>query len=84
MSMLAGVGVGGILGGLAGALIGAGLPEYEAKRYEGRISKGGILVSVHCGKPDEIPHAKQIMEGTGGEDISVSGEEAARGAKAGA
>ena len=84
MSMLAGVGVGGILGGLAGGLIGAGLPEYEAKRYEGRLSKGGILVSVHCGKPDEIPHAKQIMEGTGGEDISVSGEEAARGAKAGA
>jgi hypothetical protein len=82
MSTLAGVGVGGIVGGIAGALIGAGIPEYEAKRYEGRLSKGGILVSVHCGKPDEIPHAKQIMEPTGGEDISVSEEETARAAKA--
>ena len=25
-----------------------GLPEYEAKRYEGRIHKGGVLLSVHC------------------------------------
>lgn len=82
MSTLAGVGVGGVLGGIAGALIGAGIPEYEAKRYEGRLSKGGILVSVHCGKPDEIPYAKQIMERTGGEDISVSEEEGARAAKA--
>ena len=82
MSTLAGVGVGGILGSIAGALIGAGIPEYEAKSYERRLSKGGILVSVHCGKPDEIPHAKQIMEGTGGEDISVSGEEASPESKA--
>jgi hypothetical protein len=78
MSTLAGVGVGGILGGVAGALIGVGIPEYEAKRYEGRLNKGSILVSVHCDKPEEIPHARRIMERTGGEDISVSGEETAR------
>jgi hypothetical protein len=82
LSALAGVGVGGVLGGIAGALIGAGIPEYEAKRYEGRLTKGGILVSVHCGKRDEIPHAKEIMERTGGEDISVSEEEAAGAARA--
>jgi hypothetical protein len=33
-------------GWIDGALIGAGIPEYEAKRYEGRIKKGGILLSV--------------------------------------
>src|SRR6202011_3459 len=47
MATLAGAGVGGAVGGLTGALIGMGIPEYEAKRYEGRVKKGGILLSVH-------------------------------------
>jgi hypothetical protein len=29
------------VGGTAGGLIGAGMPEYEAKRYEGRIKARG-------------------------------------------
>lgn len=82
MAALAGVGVGGVVGGFAGALIGAGIPEYEAKRYEGRLAKGGILIAVHCDKPDEIVHAREIMERTGGDDISVSVEETAHAAKA--
>ena len=32
---------------MLGALVGMGIPEYEAKRYEGRILKGGLLLSVH-------------------------------------
>ena len=48
LAALAGVGAGGVVGGIAGSLIGVGIPEYEAKRYEGRIKKGGILISVHC------------------------------------
>src|ERR1700746_2917402 len=47
MAALAGVGAGGAIGGLTGALIGMGIPEYEAKRYEGRVKDGGILLSVH-------------------------------------
>ena len=58
MAALAGVGVGGAAGGLAGALIGAGIPEYEAKRYEGRIKKGGILLSVHCDDSEWTSKAK--------------------------
>jgi hypothetical protein len=45
MGALAGLGVGGAVGGFTGALIGMGIPEYEAKRYEGRLQKGGILFS---------------------------------------
>src|SRR6202171_3764792 len=48
MAGLAGLGVGGAVGGVTGALIGMGIPEFEAKRYEGRLQKGGILLSVHC------------------------------------
>jgi hypothetical protein len=74
MGALAGLGVGGAVGGLIGALVGMGIPEYEAKRYEGRIAKGGILLSVHCDTPDEIKRAKDIMKAAGGEDISSTGE----------
>src|SRR5512140_118787 len=48
VATLAGVGAGGFVGGIAGALIGLGIPEYQAKRYEGRMRKGGILLSVHA------------------------------------
>jgi hypothetical protein len=74
MAALTGVGVGGAVGGLTGALIGMGIPEYEAKRYEGRLQKGGILLSVHCDTSDEVNRAKAIMKGTGAEDISSTGE----------
>jgi hypothetical protein len=74
MGALAGLGVGGAVGGLVGALVGMGIPEYEAKRYEGRVKDGGILLSVHCDTSDEITRAMAILEQTGAEDISSSGE----------
>ncbi|MGA9482070.1 MAG: hypothetical protein WBV48_09100, partial [Candidatus Acidiferrales bacterium] len=74
MAALAGLGVGGAVGGFTGALIGMGIPEYEAKRYEGRLQKGGILLSVHCDTSEEIKRAKEIMKRTGAEDISSTGE----------
>ena len=77
MAALAGMGVGGAVGGVTGALVGLGIPEYEAKRYEGRLQKGGILLSVHCDTSDEIKRAKEILEHTGAEDISSAGEASA-------
>jgi hypothetical protein len=74
VAALAGVGAGGALGGIVGALAGFGIPEYEAKRYEGRIRKGGILLSVHCDNTDWTKRAKDILEQTGAEDISATGE----------
>jgi hypothetical protein len=74
VAALAGLGVGGAVGGFTGALIGMGIPEYEAKRYEGRLQKGGILLSVHCNTSDEIKRAKEIMKNTGAEDVSSTGE----------
>jgi hypothetical protein len=47
MAALAGLGVGGAVSGLVGALVGMGIPEYEAKRYEGHVKNGGVLLSVH-------------------------------------
>ena len=78
MGALAGMGVGGTVGGIIGALVGMGIPEYEAKRYEGRVKDGGVLLSVHCDTSEEITKAKQMLEATGAEDISSSGEKAVR------
>jgi uncharacterized membrane protein len=78
MATLAGMGVGGTVGGLAGALVGLGIPEYEAKRYEGIIQKGGILLSVHCSTSDEVKRAKEILKNTGAQDISSTGEASVR------
>src|SRR5215471_6764822 len=74
MAALAGVGVGGAVGGVTGALIGMGIPEYEAKRYEGRVKRGGILLSVHADNSHWTHKAKDILERTGAEDIASTGE----------
>lgn len=77
MAALAGMGSGGVVGGLVGALVGMGMPEYEAKRYEGLIRKGGVLLSVHCDNSDWVKRAKQLLESTGAQDISSTGESGA-------
>ena len=74
IGMLAGIGAGGAAGGMLGALIGMGIPEYEAKRYEGRIRKGGLLLSVHSDDSEWAKKAQLILEQTGAEDISKTSE----------
>jgi len=81
MATLAGVGSGGVVGGLIGALAGMGIPEFEAKRYEGRIKEGGILISVHCDNSEWVNRAKDLLKRTGGEDIASTGEASADYAK---
>jgi hypothetical protein len=74
IAALTGVGSGGVVGGIIGALVGLGIPEYEAKRYEGRIKLGGLLLSVHCDDADWSKRARQVLEHSGGEEISATGE----------
>src|ERR1700704_2137366 len=65
MGALAGAGAGGAVGGIVGALVGMGIPEYEAKRYEGHVKNGGILLSVHCDRSEDVTRAKDILKQTG-------------------
>jgi hypothetical protein len=51
-----------------------GIPEYEARRFEGRIRDGGMLVSVHCDNDDWVKRAKQVMRESGAQDIGVASE----------
>ncbi len=74
MAALSGAAVVGTLGGITGALIGMGIPEYEAKRYEGKVKSGCSLISIHCDDNDEVARAKAICEDAGADDITVGGE----------
>jgi hypothetical protein len=71
----------GALGGLTGALIGLDIREYEAKRHDGRIKSGGLLLSVISDNADWTKKAKRILEDTGADDISSTGEATADYAK---
>jgi hypothetical protein len=48
MAALSGAAVVGAAGGLIGTLVGMGIPEYEAKRYESRLGEGCLLLAAHC------------------------------------
>jgi hypothetical protein len=82
MGALAGIGTGGVIGGFVGALVGMGMPEFEAKRYEGLVKEGGILLSVHCDNSDWVKKAKAVLERTGAQDVSSTGEAGADYAQA--
>lgn len=74
MAALARVGAGGAVVGLTDALAGMGIPEFEAKRYEGRIKEGAVLLSVRCDSSVSVTQAKNLLKQMGGQDIASSGE----------
>lgn len=75
LASLAGAGIGGTVGGLGGALIGFGIPEYEAKRYESVLKSGGMLISVHADNSEWVTKAQDILKAAGARDISSTTEE---------
>ena len=70
LAALAGAGAGGALGWMVGLMAGLGLTEYVAKRYVGRMRRGGILLSVHCDSPEWCDRAKKTLQDTGAQCIS--------------
>ncbi len=71
---LVGAGVGGLVGEIAGALRGMGMPEDEAKRYEERVKRGGILLSVYVKDLCRAERVKQMLAQTGALDIASTWE----------
>jgi hypothetical protein len=74
LAALAGAAAGAAVGGLTGALHGLGIPEYDAKEYEGKIKEGNILISVHTDDVEELELAEEIFEKAGAESIRSTGE----------
>jgi hypothetical protein len=70
VATLAGSRAGGNMGDATGVLIGLGMSAYQEMRYEGRMRRGGVLLSVQADDRDWASKGKQILEQTGAEDIS--------------
>ena len=78
MAVLSGVAVGGAVGGITGALVGLGIPEFEARRYEGKITEGNILISVHTENNQAAGQAMEVLSRCGAQDITSSSEKPVR------
>ena len=72
LSALSGAAVGAATGGIVGGLIGLGIPEIEARIYEGKLKTGNYLVSVHALGNQEVDRAKAIYKEQEAEDISTT------------
>jgi hypothetical protein len=62
---------GGLFGAGLGLLLGRRLSEYD-NRYEGRVRRGAILLSVHGEDADWTDKAVEILKRTGADDVSTS------------
>lgn len=75
-AILSSAGAGAAAAGLAGTLIGFGIPEEEAEYYEGEFRSGRTIVSVHAeGRETE---ARDILQRLGSYDRQSQGARTAR------
>lgn len=74
LATLSGVAAGAAVGGISGALVGMGIPEDEARNYEGRLRAGNVLIAVHTDSTAEQQAARDILDRVGAHDIDVTNE----------
>lgn len=74
MAALSGAAVGTATGGVVGSLVGLGMPEFEAKRYDAKIREGNILISVHTESGKQKDVAKEVFKRNNADDISTASE----------
>jgi len=74
LAALSGAAAGAAVGGISGALVGMGIPEIEAKTYEGKLKGGNILIAVHTESSESQKAAREILKHGGAHDIDVASE----------
>lgn len=74
MAALSGAAAGAAVGGITGALVGLGIPEIEAKRYEGKLAGGNILIAVHSESSDEKKRVEDVLRSGGAHDVTSTTE----------
>lgn len=74
MAALGGAAVGTAAGGIVGALVGLGIPEFEAKRYDAKVREGNILISVHTDDSTQRDIAKDVFKRNNADDVSSAAE----------
>jgi hypothetical protein len=73
-SKLSGSAAGGGLGYLVETFVSAGVPEFEAKKYETALKQGNILICVRAHNDQEITRATEVLKNNGGEVVSTTRE----------
>lgn len=68
------IAVGAAVDGIAAGLIGRGVPQIEAERYEGKVKAGNILISVHTEDLGDIARARDMFKQAGAQDICTADE----------
>jgi hypothetical protein len=71
------VGAAAAAGSLLGALVGAGLPETEARLAADRLHGGAILFAVRVDQADDARLARELLKLAGGDSLSIRPLEAA-------
>jgi hypothetical protein len=74
IAALSAAAVGASAGGLLGGLVGLGIPEVEAKQYEGKLRDGNILISVHTETGDQAKLSEEIFKRVGVKEVRATGE----------
>lgn len=69
-SVVASAAGGAAIAGVVGALIGLGIPEHEARFYEGELTAGRTVVTVRA--PGRFEEAEEVLRRHGGYDIHSS------------
>lgn len=77
MATLSGLAAGVTVGGLTQALVGMGIPEYEAKIYETKLRSDNILMAVHTDDGADRSCAAEVFKSSGVTDVATQTESAA-------
>jgi hypothetical protein len=76
LAALSGIAAGGILAGTLGAILGARVPEIQAKHYDGKSRLGSILVAVHVETRDAMRRAREVLRSVAASDVAATTEAA--------
>ena len=74
LAALAGAAIGALFLGIIGAILGANVPEIEAKYYEGKSTLGTILVAVHARTARDLALGRSVLAGVVASDIVATTE----------
>lgn len=76
LAALSGIATGGIFAAAIGAVLGARMPEIEAKVYDGKSRMGTILVAVHTGTTAAAHRARDVFRSVAATDVTATPEAA--------
>ncbi len=77
LSMFTGAAAGAAIGSMMGGLVGLGIPETEAARYDTLIRQGRMLISVKASNVERAKRAEEICLAHGGQDLFAMTESTA-------